>query len=314
MKRRTSPRSGHSILIVEGDRRLRDRIARELRASGQTTRTASTRGEAEKVLAKDPPGLVLCSAAVPFADDFLRRVKSSGPSPPACVLLMREDSAQAASRAAAAGADNYLVYPFKGADILACVRWIEQIRSLRKQLEPRGIPTPPESASASDPRALFDPYTGFYTFASFKQILFIEVKRALRYGFPLSVAMVAYDPLHVPPASEVEVKAMLHGGLAVAIRKSLRDTDMPVYYKGDHVLLVMPHTDRAGALVVAHRIQGKVHRSTLRLEGVALRPTISIGIGSAQDLKTESFAEIIKVASRHLGEARKAGGQVRPRA
>jgi diguanylate cyclase (GGDEF)-like protein len=310
MKRRA--RAGEPILIIEANRRVRDRLVRELQGSGHPTRTASTVSEAEASMTREPPGLVLCAASVPSADDLLRRLKAEGKHAPACVLLVREDTSRTAARATAAGADNYLVYPFKGADILACVRWLDQIRDLRAQL---AATAPVDAAPAPpDPRGLFDPFTGFYTFESFKQILFIEVKRALRYGFPLAVAMIAYDPIELPAADESEVKSMLHGGLAVAIRKSLRDTDLPVYYKGEHVLVVMPHTDRPGALVVAHRIQDKVHRSTLRLEGVALKPRVSIGLGYAQDLKTESFADIIKVASRHLGEARKVGGQVRPEA
>jgi PleD family two-component response regulator len=310
MKRR--PRQGEPILIVEANRRIRDRLIRELKGSGHATRTAATAAEARAAMAEEPPALVLCAASVPSADDLLKSVKESGRNAPACVLLVREDTARTAARATAVGADNYLVYPFKGADILACVRWLDQIRNLRAQLDAVAPAIAPPSPP--DPRGLFDPFTGFYTFDSFKQILFIEVKRALRYGFPLAVAMIAYDPIALPAAEETEVRSMLHGGLAVAIRKSLRDTDLPVYYKGEHVLVVMPHTDRPGALVVAHRIQDKVHRSTLRLEGVVLKPTISIGLGYAQDLKSESFADIIKVASRHLGEARKTGGQVRPEA
>jgi diguanylate cyclase (GGDEF)-like protein len=309
MKRR--PRPGEPILIVEANRRVRERLVRELHGSGHPIRTASTVGEAEAAMAEEAPALLLCAASVPSADDLMRRVKSDGRHALAAVLLVREDTARTAARAAAIGADNYLVYPFKGADILTCVRWLDQIRDLRTRLAAPAAdlaPTPP------DPRGIFDPFTGFYTFESFKQILFIEVKRALRYGFPLAVAMIAYDPIELPSADETEVKSMLHGGLAVAIRKSLRDTDLPVYYKGEHVLVVMPHTDRPGALVVAHRIQDKVHRSTLRLQGVVLKPRVSIGLGYAQDLKAESFADIIKVASRHLGEARKAGGQVRPEA
>lgn len=309
MKRRTQ--KGEPILIVEGNRRVRERLVRELQGSGHATRTAGTATEARAVMAEDPPALVLCAASVPSADELLKSVKAAGRNAPACVMLVREDTPRTLARATDAGADNYLVYPFKGADILACVRWLDQIRSLRAQLD-AATPALIALPATPDPRGIFDPFTGFYTFESFKEILFIEVKRALRYGFPLSVAMIAYDRIELPAAAETEVRSMLHGGLAVAIRKSLRDTDLPVYYKGEHVLVVMPHTDRPGALTVAHRIQDKVHRSTLRLAGMVLKPRVSIGLGYAQDLKSESFADIIKVASRHLGEARKAGGQVRP--
>ena len=33
---------------------------------------------------------------------------------------------------------------------------------------------------------ILDPLTNFYTFSHFKEVLFVEVKRARRYGFPLA--------------------------------------------------------------------------------------------------------------------------------
>jgi hypothetical protein len=42
---------------------------------------------------------------------------------------------------------------------------------------------------------ILDPTTNFYTFGHFKEVLFVEVKRARRYGFPLALALLAFDPL-----------------------------------------------------------------------------------------------------------------------
>src|SRR5438309_4791329 len=58
-----------------------------------------------------------------------------------------------------------------------------------------------------------DPLTSFYTFTHFKEVLFVEVKRARRYGFPLSIALVGFDALE--PAVGGELRSQLMGGLAL---------------------------------------------------------------------------------------------------
>lgn len=98
------------------------------------------------------------------------------------------------------------------------------------------------------------------------------------------------------------------GGLAVAIKKSLRDTDIPVSYTRDNVLILMPHTEQSGAVVVAKRIVDRVQKSTLSLEGKKVKPKLSVGIASVRDLKTGSFAAMIQAASQHLREAKRLGG------
>src|SRR5690606_41225642 len=112
----------------------------------------------------------------------------------------------------------------------------------------------------------------------YREVLLVEVKRARRYGFPLSVALLALDPLPIP--SSREVRTSLYGGLALSIRRSLRDTVFPVQYSRDRVLLVMPHTDAVGALVVSRRICGRVGRASLLVGDTQVYATASVVVAS----------------------------------
>ncbi|MFZ5471384.1 MAG: GGDEF domain-containing protein [Myxococcota bacterium] len=152
---------------------------------------------------------------------------------------------------------------------------------------------------------ILDPLTGFYTFAHFKEVLFIEVKRARRYGFPLALALVAFDSL---PIGDRVLLSKLMGGLALAIRRSLRDTDYPVQYEARRALLLMPHTDLAGALVVARRICERVSKASLAHEGEVLRPTISVGVAAATVGRESSFADLARNAQASLEQAQGGGG------
>jgi diguanylate cyclase (GGDEF)-like protein len=161
------------------------------------------------------------------------------------------------------------------------------------------------SSRAGD--GILDPLTGFYTFAHFKEVLFVEVKRARRYNFPLSLALVSFDPL--PRKLPAAARAALFSGLAVAIRQSLRDTDYPVQYNTHHVALLMPHTDLQGAISTTQRICEWVENSRLEHRGGVIQPTISVGVtGCPQPSREFSFAELVMAAQEALKRASAAGG------
>ena len=93
------------------------------------------------------------------------------------------------------------------------------------------------------------------------------------------------------------------------IWRSLRDTDFPVQYSADRVLLLLPHTDLAGAQTVTRRVCERVARSSLSFDNQSLRPTVSVGLAAFTPGQKElSFADLIRQAQRSLDTAREAGG------
>jgi diguanylate cyclase (GGDEF)-like protein len=168
-----------------------------------------------------------------------------------------------------------------------------------------------ESQSAIVPalahsEGILDPLTNFYTFSHFKEVLFVEVKRARRYGFPLAIALVGFDPLKVKATASLQEQLM--GGLALAIRRSLRDTDYPVQQGVDRVLLLMPHTDLAGSLIVARRICERVARATLQHGEEILSPTISVGVAAGEPGREYGFSDLVRQAQDGLQAAQARGG------
>ncbi|XHF14969.1 GGDEF domain-containing protein [Archangium gephyra] len=153
---------------------------------------------------------------------------------------------------------------------------------------------------------LLDPLTQFYVFAHFKDFVFVEVKRSRRHGLPLALALVAFDPL--PVRAGRELREQLHGGLALAIRRSLRDTDFPVQYSADRVLLLLPHTDLAGAHTLARRVCERVARSSLAFDDQVIRPTVSVGLAALTPGREGSFADLVRQAQSSLESAQSAGG------
>lgn len=155
---------------------------------------------------------------------------------------------------------------------------------------------------------ILDPTTNFYTFTHFKEVLFVEVKRARRYGFPLALALVSFDDLEGASGKDAALAEQLMGGLALAIRRSLRDTDFPVQQAPDRVLLLMPHTDLAGSLIVARRICERVAKASLQAGDEIVHPTISVGVAAGAPGREFSFSDLVRQAQSGLAAAIERGG------
>lgn len=194
----------------------------------------------------------------------------------------------------AAWADAVLPLPVSPNDLK--VRLVELARQKEQPFIPQARPG----------EGILDPTTNFYTFAHFKEVLFVEVKRARRYGFPLALALISFDPVH--GQMNAELLSQLMGGLALSIRRSLRDTDYPVQYSGDRVLLLMPHTDLAGSLIVARRICERVAKATLQTDDTVIHPTISVGVAAGEPGREYNFSDLVRQAQEGMTAAMARGG------
>ena len=177
---------------------------------------------------------------------------------------------------------------------------------LKKAPVTEPVAAQPTAAPVGAGFGILNATTNFYTFAHFKEVLFIEVKRARRYGFPLALAVMAFDP--VEGKMNAKLQEQLMGGLAVAIRRSLRDTDYPVQFSDDRVLLLMPHTDLAGSLIVARRICERVAKASLSIDGNFIQPTISVGVGAGEPSREYNFSDLVRQAQEGLATAQSRGG------
>jgi diguanylate cyclase (GGDEF)-like protein len=204
-------------------------------------------------------------------------------------------------------ADGVLPMPLSAKDLRVRLPELVKLRAPARTASARkGRAAPaPESVRGSG-EGLLDPFTQFYAFAHFKDFVFVEVKRSRRYGLPLAIALVSFDPL--PVQADRELREQLYGGLALAIRRSLRDTDYPVQYSADRVLLLLPHTDLAGAHTVARRVCERVARSSLTFDEQVVRPTVSVGLAALAPGREVSFSELVRQAQSSLESAQAAGG------
>jgi diguanylate cyclase (GGDEF)-like protein len=190
------------------------------------------------------------------------------------------------------GADGLLVGPLAGPQVASTCAMAALLTAARRQLAEQARAQPPRAAS------------GTQDLAFLKRLLFVEVKRSRRYGFPVSLALVSVDRWDELVAQlGPRARARLLGELTGVVDAAVRDIDISVPFSEERLVVLMPHTATAGGLQVARRICARVRErsSTIPL-------TVSVGLASHDGHGTVSFGALVKRAAAALTGARQAGG------
>jgi diguanylate cyclase (GGDEF)-like protein len=132
--------------------------------------------------------------------------------------------------------------------------------------------------------ALTDAVTGLSSRHAFEHTLTTEVERAKRLDLQLSLIIFdldsfkEYNDTWGHPAGDVRLKAT-----ADLIRANLRKYDLAARFGGDEFAIIMPNTDKNGALELAKRLQSAARASTkdTPIEGKGVSGyTISLGLAT----------------------------------
>ena len=90
-------------------------------------------------------------------------------------------------------------------------------------------------------------------------------------------------------------------------RRRIREEDVLARYGGEEFAVILPHTDRPGAAVLAERLReaaaGHLHSNGRRSE----RVTISLGVASIPPDEAGSVEELIECADLRLYKAKDSG-------
>ncbi|MFH1753167.1 MAG: diguanylate cyclase [Candidatus Omnitrophota bacterium] len=158
-------------------------------------------------------------------------------------------------------------------------------------------------------QAVIDGLTQVYNHRYFQQTVRIEAKRADRHHTPLSLIMIDIDNFKKfnetcghPKGDEVlkEIAAMLV--------HSVRSIDVVARYGGDEMAVILPQTDKEGAIVVANRIRKKTAELG-EARGSKIKLSLSLGVATySYDKKKHISSEgLISKADKALLTAKRRG-------
>ena len=157
-------------------------------------------------------------------------------------------------------------------------------------------------------QAVVDQLTGAYNRRFLSEQLKVRLREAKRHKTPISLILFDLDcfkdvnDTYGHPFGDVVLK-----GTADLAKRQIREEDILARYGGEEFAVVLPHTDRQGAAVLAERLRkaaaGHLH-SNGRGKG---RVTISLGVASFPLDEAGSVEDLIESADARLYEAKDSG-------
>ncbi|WP_157269499.1 sensor domain-containing diguanylate cyclase [Azohydromonas aeria] len=187
-------------------------------------------------------------------------------------------------------------------DITARKQAEEQLRQAHERLS---------DANASLARlAAFDALTGLPNRRQFDETFAKEHRRAQRLGGPMAMLMVDVDHFkqfndtYGHATGDECLKAVAQATQGVQRRPG----DLAARWGGEEFVVLLPHTDAEGALVVAERLREAVQARAIAHRGSPLgHVSVSVGVHAVQPLRGSSMAELMNGADQALYQAKHAG-------
>ena len=271
-------------------------LRRAVSMEGALYETAPDGKECLAMVRREPPDVVFMELQGTYVDGIeairFMRAEEESRGIPVVVVSGRQDE-DARREALAAGATEFLCQPFEQTELQARMAAVLKLARLERELRRVG-----EELAAT---RLEDVDTGALQRHYIEQRVGAEVKSARRHQHPLSLISARLDP----PLGEgpgYDFRAHLRP-TADAIKYLVRDEDLVARFGPDEFLVVMPHTDSYGSLILAERI-----REAIENLGVGRRISASVGVASCQ--KSGDFARDAPLARARaaMEKARTQGG------
>ncbi|MHB0853035.1 sensor domain-containing diguanylate cyclase [Stutzerimonas nitrititolerans] len=152
-----------------------------------------------------------------------------------------------------------------------------------------------------------DRLTGLYNRGHWEEMLRLDYARHRRYDS--QAALVMFDIDHFKAINDNyghQAGDAVIQQVAGLIRENLRDSDVAGRYGGEEFVVLLPDTDKEGALMFAERLRYVVEACEVRYEQHRIRFTISLGVA---DLSAPSngHAQLIEWADSALYASKSAG-------
>lgn len=232
--------------------------------------------------------------------DLCARLKRDDPALPVVLMSVGETPGLDVI-ARRCGADNFLVRPLKTGELLFCVRAMVRMHELLLQ---RAAATVGDGAGAQK--------LGVVSAEVFQRFMGLEVRRANRYGFPLAVLSIKIDtlPKTFNKAWVQALEEQLRPALSSAIRACVREIDLSTAADLSDTLVLMPHTDIAGAGIVAERIRHRISHQPYHFGRTKIQPTVSVGVAVTHGERTTAKDLLAMSHARRDRAATNGGNQV----
>lgn len=158
--------------------------------------------------------------------------------------------------------------------------------------------------------AITDSLTGLYARRYFFERMNEEQSRSKRHNFNFAFLMADIDDFKACNDTYGHmVGDVVLRDVARLIKESVREIDLVARYGGEEFSLVLPETDKKGALMAAERIRKKIEEHVFRAYDEKPKITVSIGLAVYPE-DSGGATELIEKADKALYDAKKSGKNI----
>ncbi len=155
-----------------------------------------------------------------------------------------------------------------------------------------------------------DPLTNLPTRESLRRKVANELKRSIRFAYPLSLLVLDLDRFSLLNETlGYEIGDRILKQVGTALRQLVRGYDVVARYGGDEFAVVLPATSVEGALVVAQRLRDRIATTTsLPFKEVLFPLQLSIGVTSVRRGRAADAQQLLSLAEQAMITAKQKGG------
>jgi two-component system cell cycle response regulator len=292
------------VLVAEDDSVLLGLLGEILDRWGYQVNPTVNGVEAWQVLVgEDPPRMAILDWKMPGLEgvDICRRVRAELPEPYIYLLLLtaqhREQDLVAGMEA---GADDYIVKPFKQNELKVRLRAGRRIIELQSELL--------RAREFLRMKASHDSLTGLWNHEEILGILHQELARAEREGHEVSAIMADLD--HFKKVNDTyghlagDVVLMTTAG---RMHSHMRPYDAIGRYGGEEFLVILPDCGRECAFALAERLRRNIGGIKVDTPEGIVSVTVSLGVAVAgKDRKLDALS-LVQAADKALYAAKEKG-------
>ncbi|ERP31787.1 GGDEF domain-containing response regulator [Chitinivibrio alkaliphilus] len=143
-------------------------------------------------------------------------------------------------------------------------------------------------------QAQTDTLTGIANRRMLEQAFHREIKRALRYGTPISVVMIDLDDFkQVNDTHGHIVGDSILKDFVQKVNGIIRGSDLFARYGGEEFTLILPETEKEGALHLAEKVRSEIETTGYEEHALSVQYTISLGVSCISGVDRNSQADAV---------------------